>query len=143
MAKMKYVISMVVFVVFSPFAFAGNSYIEFRQFDKVQNVSIAAGSLYACGEDPSLPWEQRFAYQFFHFKLDQVVTDYFKLTYRVIAVSDNSVSDRTRFVDEHRKIENKLNSFQKAGLDLVQKGKMKCKDAGAFAAEVMKYQKQK
>ncbi len=137
---MKYATAFLFLLYLSPTVFAGNSYIEYRQVEKIRNVSIAAGALFACSEDKSLAWPQRQAYQFFHFKLDQVVTDYFKLTYRVIAVRDLSVSDRTKFIDEHRKIELQINPLQEAGYSAVQKGEMKCEDAGAFASEVMKYQ---
>ncbi len=138
---MKYATALLFLVCFSPAVFAGNSYIEFRQFEKIKNVSIIAGALYACSEVESIAWPKRHAYQFFHFKLDQVVTDYFILTYRVIAVRDMPVSDRMNFIDEHRKIEQQLDPLQEAGSSAVQKGKMKCEEAAAFASEVMEYQK--
>ena len=137
---MKYATALLFLVCLSPAVFAGNSYIEFGQFEKIQNVSIAAGALYACSKDEAIAWPKRNAYQFLHFKLDQVVTDYFKLTYRVVAVRDMPVSDRTKVIDEHRKIEQQINPLQEAGYSAVQKGEMKCEDAGAFASEVMKYQ---
>lgn len=48
--------------------FAGNTYIEFGQFEKVRRISITAGALYACSKDKSLEWPKRAAYQFFHFR---------------------------------------------------------------------------
>ena len=137
---MKYAPAFLFLLTFSPSVFAGNSYIEYRQFNKIQTVSIAAGALFACSEDESLAWPERHAYQFFHFKLDQVVTDHFKLTYRVIAVRDLSLSDRTKFVDEYRKIEKQLKPLHEKGVSVIQKGRMKCADAAAIASEVMKYQ---
>ena len=137
---MKYAIAFLFLLTLSPAVFAGNTYIEYRQFEKIQTVSIPVGALFACSEVESLAWPQRQAYQFFHFKLDQVVTDHFLLTYRVIAVRDMSLSDRTKFVDEYRKIEKQLDPLQKTGYSAVQKGKMKCEDAAEFASEVMKYQ---
>jgi hypothetical protein len=131
----------VLVVCLSPAVFAGNTYIEFGQFEKVRKVSIAAGALYACSKNEAIAWPKRCAYQFFHFKLDQVVSDYFKLAYRVVAVRDMPVSDRAKIIDEHRKIEQQINPLQEAGYSAIQRGKMKCEDAAAFASEVMKYQK--
>lgn len=135
-----YFVSCVVVVLNIPAAvFAGNSYIEFGQIDKVNRVSITAGALYVCSEDEKRSWEKRIAYQFLHFKLDQVVTDYFKLIYRVIAVRDLSLADRIRFVDSHRKVEKQIDNFQKAGYESIGKGKLTCEDVSAFAAEVLKF----
>ncbi len=124
---------------FSPSVYAGNSYIEFGQFEKVQQVSVAAGALYACSTNESVAWPKRHGYQFVHFKLAQVVNDYFKFSYRVIAVQNISLSEKVALVDKHRKVENKIYTLQEGGFNLVQKGEMKCEDAAAFAAEVMKY----
>ena len=137
---MKYAPVFLFLLCLSPAVFAGNSYIEYRQVEKIQNVSITAGALFACSEDKSLAWPQRQAYQFFHFKLDQVVTDHFLLTYRVLAVSDMSRSDRIKLVDEYRKIAKQLDPLHEKGVSAIQKGEMKCEDAAAFASEVMKYQ---
>nr|WP_297397547.1 hypothetical protein [uncultured Marinobacter sp.] len=38
---------------------AGNNFIEFQQFEKVQQVSVAAGALYACSKDEALSWPKR------------------------------------------------------------------------------------
>ena len=137
---MKYAIAFLFLLTLSPAIFAGNTYIEYRQFEKIQTVSIAVGALFACSEVESLAWPQRQAYQFFHFKLDQVVTDHFLLTYRVLAVSDMSRSDRIKLVDEYRKIAKQLDPLHEKGVSVIQKGEMKCEDAAAFAIEVMKYQ---
>ncbi len=137
---MKYAPAFLFLLCLTPAVFAGNSYIEYRQFEKIRNVSIVAGALYACSEDESFAWPQRHAYQFFHFKLDQVVTDHFLLTYRVLAVSDMSRSDRIKLVDEYRKIAKQLDPLHEKGVSVIQKGEMKCEDAAAFASEVMKYQ---
>lgn len=137
---MRYLVLLLTVISLSPSAYAGNSYIEFGQFDKVQEVSVAAGALYACSKDDSMEWSKRLAYQFLHFKLDQVVNDYFKLSYRVIAVQDVPLSERVSIVDSHRKVEKQINTLQESGINAVQKGEMTCEDAGAFASEIMKYQ---
>ena len=137
---MKYAPAFLFLFCLSPAVFAGNTYIEYRQFEKIQTVSIAVGALFACSEVESLAWPQRQAYQFFHFKLDQVVTDHFLLTYRVLAVSDMSLSDRVKLVDEYRKIAKQLDPLHEKGVSVIQKSEMKCEDAAAFASEVMKYQ---
>ena len=82
----------------------------------------------------------RNAYQFMHFKLDQVVSEYFKISYRVIAVQDIKLPDKIAVVDEHRVVEQKVGPLQEAGYNAVKKGEMKCEDAVAFASEVMKYE---
>ena len=121
-------------------AFAGNTYIEFGQFEKAQSISVAAGALYACSKNEQLDWPKRNAYQFLHFKLVQVNDDYFKLAYRIVAVRDLPVSDRTVVVDEHRKAEALRDGLQTAGFDAVNNGEMNCGEAAAFATEVMEYQ---
>jgi hypothetical protein len=123
----------------SPAAWGGNSYIEFEQFEKVQRVSAAAGALYACSKNEKIDIEKQKAYQFMHFKLDQVVTDYFKLAYRVVAVQDIPLEKRVTIVDNHRKIEEQVQPLQKAAYDSVLKGEMKCEDARTFASEVMSF----
>ena len=137
---MRYLVLLLAIISLSRSVYAGNSYIEFGQFEKVQQVSVAAGALYACSKDESLDWSKRHAYQFLHFKLDQIASDYFKLSYRVIAVQDQPLSDRMSIVDSHRKIEIQINEWQEAGLSGVQQGKMTCETAGGFASEIMKYQ---
>lgn len=120
-------------------ATAANSYIEFGQFEKVRQTWIAAGTLYACSKDGSLDWETRHAYLFLHFTLEQIVDDYFKIAYRVIATQSLPVGERVAVVDEHRKVEAEHLELGEAGADLAGKS-VSCEDAGAFAAEIMKYQ---
>ena len=120
-------------------AWADNSCIEFGQFEKVRRVCIAAGALYACGKDESIPWEKRIAYQFMHFKLEQVVDGYFKIAYRITAIQDVPIAERVRIIDEHKKVEAQRDALQQAGVDELGKG-MKCQDVGSFSVEVLKYQ---
>ena len=136
--SMRFIVT-IALACFSVSAFSANSYIEFGQFDKVKRASIAAGALYACSKDESIDWKKRNAYQFMHFKVEQVVDDYFKVAYRVTAIQDMSLADRIKIVDEHKKIEAQRDALQKIGFDAVGKS-MKCEDAGSFAAEILKYQ---
>ena len=120
-------------------AVAGNSYIEFGQLEKVQELSVVAGAFYACSKNEKTPWPKRHAYQFMHFKIDQIVTDYFKLTYRVLASQDVSLAHRVKFIDEHRIVENQINNLQEAGLKGIQTGEITCESAAAVANKVWKF----
>lgn len=137
---MKYTLLFLIGISLSPSIYAGNSYIEFGQFDKVQKVSVAAGVLYACSKNESTDWSDRHAYQFLHFKLDQIVTDYFKLSYRVIAIQEVPLSERVAIVDSHRQVEKQISTWQEQGFDAVKNGQLTCEGAGGFASEIMKYQ---
>ena len=120
-------------------AISSNSYIEFGQLDKVQELSVTAGAFYACSKNEQTPWPKRHAYQFMHFKMDQVVTDYFKLTYRILATQDVSLSHRVKVIDEHRAAENQINKLQEAGFDGINSGKITCESATAIADKVWKF----
>lgn len=118
---------------------ASNSYIEFGQFDKVRQSWVAAGALYVCSKDESLDWPKRSAYQFLHFKLEEVVSDYFRTAYRLVAVRDFPVKDRTKIVDEHRKVELEQLTHEEAGIKAIGSKKLSCAEAGAFVTEAMKF----
>jgi hypothetical protein len=70
----------------------GNTYIEFGHFDKVQQISFAAGALFTCSKNESIDMPKRNSYQILHLNLIRVNDDYFNLIYRVVAVSDLPVS---------------------------------------------------
>jgi hypothetical protein len=121
-------------------ALAGNSYISFGQFDKVNRIDRVAGALYACSKNESFEWSKRHAYQFFHFKLVQVADDYFRLAYQVAAVQDVSLRERVAIVDLHKKVEARRNENQEGGFKAIDKKKLTCELASEFAIEVLKYQ---
>lgn len=118
----------------------GNTYIEFGHFDKVQQVSYAAGALLACSKNESVDMLKRNTYQILYLKLVQVNDGYFSLIYRIAAVSDLPAPVRKGVVDEFRKVEVTRDIIRNDGSNAINKGELNCDNAEAYASEVLEYQ---
>tara|TARA_Y100001970_G_scaffold288048_1_gene414234 strand:- start:898 stop:1314 length:417 start_codon:yes stop_codon:yes gene_type:complete len=119
-------VSSLLFLLLTTFSLNAK-HIAFRDYQTILDSSMIAGALYACSKNNAFNDSQKMAFQFLHFKVADMVDNYFILSYRVIAQQDASNRTRKDLVNEHLEIENKIFDEQEYGASSINNGSLTCK----------------